>query len=181
MIKLSKVLSNIIQEAKSKQFSHDHEAIMFEDSRLFQELANPEFAYSYEEVAPDVWEFQDKYGNTLGVQFNPSTKYLDSYYRMRDLDGIEVNVFDYDAVKDKIDPISFQGGSDQHRSDTICKILLDEIIPKYLLSKKPSIIKIHPLNEYRFNIFWKCAEICKDKYPQLEIKKLGKEISIIHK
>jgi hypothetical protein len=181
MIKLTKVLSNIIQESKARNFLDDHEAILFEDSRLFQELADPEFAYEYSETVPDIWEFKDKYGNTLGVQFNPSTKYLDAYYLMTDLNGREVRVFDYESVKAKVDPNSFQGGSDQHRSDTICKILLDEIVPKYLLSKKPSIVKMHPINEYRFNIFWKCAEVIKAKYEQLEIKKLGKEISIVHK
>lgn len=181
MIKLTTILSNIIQEGKSKNFDDLHEAIFFKDSRLFQETANPDFAYNYIEIKPDVWEFQDKYGNTLGVEFDPSSKYLDSYFIAKDLNGRQIQVFDYESNKNRIDPISFQGGSDGHRSDTICKILLDEILPKYLLNKKSSIIKMHPLNEYRFNIFWKCAEICKEKYPQLEIKQLGQEIYIKYK
>lgn len=181
MIKLTTIISQIIQEAQNKNFNDVYETIFFEDSRLFQEISNPEFAYPYKQITPEIWEFNDKYGNILGVQFDISTKYLDSYYKMKDTEGREINVFDYESVKGKIDPLSFQGGSDQHRSDTICKILRDEIIPMYLLKSKPSIIKMHPLNEYRFNIFWKCAEICKEKYNQLEITQVGKEIYIIHK
>lgn len=181
MIKLTAIISQIIQEAKSKNFDDVYEAIFFKDSRLFQEISNPDFAYEYKQITPEIWEFNDKYGNTLGVQFDPVTKYLDSYYKMKDINGKDINIFDYELFKGKIDPLSFQGGTDEHRSDTICKILLDEILPKYLLNEKPSIIKIHPLNEYRFNIFWKCAEICKEKHPILEIGKTGKEIYIVNK
>jgi len=181
MIKLSDILQQILQETKQKNFQDVYETIFFEDSRLFQELANPDFAYSYTKISDDIWEFNDKYGNILGVQFDPYTRYLDSYYKMKDLNGKEINVFDYDKFKNVIDPLSFQGGTDQHRSDTICKILRDEILPQSLLNKKPSVIKIHPINEYRHNIFFKCCEVCKEKYDNIEISQSGKEIYLINK
>lgn len=181
MISLTEILSEIIQEAMERHFDSVYEAILFEDCRMFQELSNPDFAYKYEKGGEDVWKFSDRYGNVIGVRFDPITKYLDSYHEVKDLEGKEINVFDLLANAHRIDPLSIQGGRDEHRSDTICKILRDEIIPKHLLNSKPSIIKIHPINEYRFKIFWKCAEICKEKYPQITIKQLGDEILIINK
>ena len=59
--------------------------------------------------------------------------------------------------------------------------LKDEILSKYLLNSKHSIVKLHPLNDYRYKIFMKCAEICKEKYPNVEIKPFGKEIHLINK
>jgi hypothetical protein len=180
MIKLNKLLSEIMEDASIKNLN-EWEATIYEESRLFQEIANPEFAYEYKEVFSNVWEFNDRYGNTIGVRFYPSNKEFESYYIVKTLDGGEAKIFDYDITKKHIDPTSFQGGSDEHRSDTICKILLDEVLPNYLLNSKPSIVKLHPLNDYRYKIFMKCAEICKEKYPNIEIKPLGKEIHLINK
>lgn len=180
MIKLTKLLSQIIQESKRLNLE-GHNAILFEESQIFLELSNPNAAYKYKELNPDVWEFQDRFKNNLGVLINPSTKYVDSFYKMKNLEGQEIRVFDYEKHKDTLDLTTYQGGSDEHRSDTICKIILDEILPKYLLNKKPSIIKFHPIDDYRHKIFYKCAEVCKEKHPELEIKKLNNEIHLINK
>lgn len=176
-MKLKKILKNIIIENLQKR---DDDVIISEEVSLFQELADPNFSYKYKETNPNEWEFNDKYGNVLGVKFIPQNKYFEAYYLMKDINGKTVQVFDYDTNKEYLDPTSFQGGTDQHRSDTICKILRDEVIPKYLMNSKPSIIKLHPLNDYRYKIFLKCADVCKEKYPNINIKPLGKEIHLIN-
>jgi hypothetical protein len=178
-MKLMELLGNIIKESQERNLN-EYEATWFYESRYIQELVNPEMAYEFEEINENEWVFQDKYGNTIGVQYNPLNKYFETFYIVKDLKGNEIKVFDFQKVKDQVDPISFQGGSDDRRSDTWVKILRDEIIPKFL-SDKPSMIKIHPIDEYRFNIFWKAAEVCKEKYPYLEIKQFGKEILILNK
>lgn len=183
MKSLTKILSEILQESYKERINeglNDPMSILYEDMRLFQELADPNFAYPYKEVEQDIWEFEDKYGNKLGVQYSPSNKYIDSFYIMKSIRGNQVNVFDYESNQDGLDPLTKQGGSDQHRSDTICKIIRDEIIPRHLLQKKPSVVKIHPLNSYRHNIFWRCAELCKEEYPQIYLKQIGKEIHILN-
>lgn len=180
MIKLTELLSQIIQECVNRNLN-EKDSTIFEECHLFLELADPNASYKYKEISLNVWEFQDRYSNVLGVEFNPGNKYVDAYYKMKDLNGREVKVFDYESNKDALDPLSFQGGSDERRSDTICKILRDEVIPKYLINKNPQLIKLHPLNDYRYKIFMKCAEICKEKYPQIEIKEAGKEIHLINK
>jgi hypothetical protein len=180
MIKLSKLISEVIQKTIEANLN-ESQSIIHKEVLMFLELANPDFAYKYSEDSPNVWTFEDRFGNLIEVSFDPSSRYVESYYIMKDLAGNPVKVYDYERNKDAIDPNSFQGGSDENRSDTICKILRDEIIPKYLISSKPSLIRLHPLNDYRHQIFMKCAELCKEKYPQIEIKPRGKEIELINK
>jgi hypothetical protein len=180
MISLSKLISEVIQKTVEANLNESQSSIHSE-VLLFQELANPDFAYKYSEDFPNVWTFNDRFENLIEVSFDPSSKYVESYYIMRDLSGNPVKVYDYERNRGAIDPNSFQGGSDENRSDTICKILRDEIIPKYLINSKPALIRLHPLNDYRYKIFMKCAEICKTKYPQIDIQPRGKEIVLVNK
>lgn len=139
-------------------------------------------AYNYKESIPNYWNFEDKYGNQLEVRFIPGVNYIESYFILKDKKENWIKVYDYDKVKDNINPENqLVGGTDDRRSDTICKIIRDEILPKHLLNKKPQTVKLHPLNDYRYKVFYKCAEVCKDKYPQIEIRKMGNEILLINK
>jgi hypothetical protein len=174
-------LLQLIKEIYTKEGIDEYKVLIEQEVKLFLELADPNFAYHYDEVSPDEWEFEDKYGNKLGVKYNNSVKQFESYYLIKDLKGDYIKIYDYEKWKPGLDPTSFQGGTDQNRSDTICKILRDEVIPRYLTNKKPSLIKLHPLNDYRYQIFMKCAEVCREKYPQIEIRPLGKEIILINK
>lgn len=178
-MKLMNLLRGIIKESQERNLN-EYEATWFYESQYIQELVNPEMAYDYKEQSNGSWVFNDKYGNIIGVEFNPINKYFETFYIVKDLDGKDFKVFDFQKVKDQVDPTSFQGGSDDRRSDTWVKILRDEIVPRFL-SNKSSMIKIHPIDEYRFNIFWKAAEVCKEKYSNLEIKQFGKEILILNK
>ena len=180
MISLSKLISEVIQKTIEANLN-ESQSIIHKEVLMFLELANPDFAYKYTEDLPNVWTFNDRFENLIEVSFDPSSKYVESYYIMRDLSGNPVKVYDYERNREAIDPNSFQGGSDENRSDTICKILRDEILPKYLIENRPSIIKLHPLNDYRYKIFMKCAEICKNKYPQIDIQPTGKEIVLVNK
>lgn len=180
MISISKLISEVIQNTVEANLNESQSTIHSE-VKLFQELANPDFAYNYSENFSNVWTFNDRFGNTIEVSFNPSNRYVESYYILKDLSGNPVKVYDYERNREALDSTSFQGGSDENRSDTICKILRDEIIPKYLGNTQPSLIRLHPLNDYRYQIFMKCADICKEKYPKIEIKPMGKEIFLINK
>lgn len=182
MIKLFELLTKVDKKVLKENLEiGSHLSILCEDSELFQELSDPNFAYRYVETSPNRWQFNDRYGNSLGVQYHLSNRYVDTFYVVRDKSGKSVEVFDYEQQEDAYDKTSFTGGTDQHRSDTICKILRDEIVPRYLINKKPSLIKIHPLNKYRYAIFLKCLEICKEKYTELEIKELAGELYLINK
>ena len=161
---------------------NESDSISHTDTEIFMELADPDMAYNYSEDISNHWGFEDKYGNKLEVSFDPSSKYIESYFVLKNKKGEWIEVYDYDKMIGSINPEDgLVGGKDEMRSNTICKIIRDEIIPKYLINKTPQLIKLHPISEYRRRIFLKCAEICKEKYPQIQIKEMGPEILLINK
>jgi len=182
MIKLSKILSEAIQKT-SKQGLNEYESVLFADVLLFQELANPNHAYDYKEIEPNLWEFQDRYLNTIQVEYFPDVKYVNTQFVVEDKNGVEFISFDIDKDKDRIAPFTFHHNKDERRSDTIAKIILDEVVPKYLINKNSGVLKIAPIDNYRYQIFYKIAELIKNKYPQVEIQEKGdkKEIWILNK
>ena len=141
------------------------------------ELANPDAAYSYHSTAPDVWEFSDKYGNTLGVAYRNKEVFV--YYKMRSIVGGDwVEVYDYSANKALVEPLN--PGSDDHRSDTIAKIVLDEIIPKHLFPA-PAKLTFRPLDSYRYDVFKLVCKVCCDRYPVLKISELGDALILVNR
>jgi hypothetical protein len=152
-----------------------NDAILFEESEYFSELADPENgAYQDKQIKNNIWRFEDKYGNILEVTIDESTKYVEIYFIVKDENGKESKLHSFNNNL-------IQGNSDEHRSDTFAKILRDRIIPLYLINNKPSIIKIHAKDNYRHKIFLIAANICKEKYSHIEIKQSGKDIWIINK
>lgn len=178
--KLINLYSRILRESIEARIQ-DNEYTIYHETQLFLELADPTFAYKYGNISENIWEFRDKYGNTIHVSYEPRLRFFESYYMLKTVAGEPTRVFDYDTSKEYLDPTSFQGGSDEHRSDTICKILRDEVIPKYLLRSESKYIRLHPLNKYRSQIFEKCAEVCLIQYPELFMKKVGAEIYLMKK
>ena len=57
-----------------------------------------EMAYDYEEKSNSSWVFNDKYGNIIGVEFNPINKYFETFYIVKDLNGDDFKVFDFQKV-----------------------------------------------------------------------------------
>lgn len=177
-ISLKEIFMEIHKKAQENQITECMYSI-FEEVSLFLELADPDFAYPYQEVSDNEWEFKDRYGNKVGVRYIKENRFFESYYLVKSKNGVLIKLFNYNVDDPGIDPTSFQGGSDQHRSDTICKILRDEVVPRTILKKPFSSIRLHPLNDYRYKIFKKCAEICVKYYPELEVRELGAEIHLI--
>ena len=178
MIKLVDLLA---RAHKATEQANGFAATMLYEAAIFNELANPDWAYPYEQVAESVWQFEDKYGNKIGVEFLPASNYFETFFVAQDLEGREVKTYDPPSQQHNLKQGSITGGTDEHRSDTICKILLEEVLPKYLLSRPFSKIVLHPISPYRYDIFMKCAEVCKDTYPSIEVKPMGKEIMLIHR
>lgn len=179
MISLFKILNEISQKTIDLNLN-EIESILYEDAEFFLEFCYPDMAYEYHEVEKNIWEFEDRFHNKLGIRIDPSTKYVESYFIMKYKNSDKfVRVYDILKNQDVLDMTTFQGGSDEHRSDTICKIIRDEIIPKYL-SNHQTFIKIHPIDQYRRKIFEKCIEVCIEKYPNLKRKDIGNEILLIN-
>ena len=129
----------------------------------------------------NIWTFNDKYGNILGVTFSPISKYFENFFICENNYGKFIKIYDYEKQKNLIKPEAFITGSDEHRSDTWAKILRDEVIPRHLLNKNNAIIKINPINEYRHKIFLIAVNNCKKKYENINIIEANKEIWLINK
>ena len=153
------------------------------DLELFLELANPNHSYDYEEVESNLWEFKDKYQNTVQVEYFPSVGYVNSHFNVIDKDGVEFKMYDYLNDKSRLTPFTFFHGHDERRSDTIAKIILNEIVPNYLISNSQQLLKMMPITSYRYQIFLMIAKLIKQRYPQVEIQEKGnkQEIWIINK
>ena len=179
-LKLTKILSRILQEGRKKQLS-DLDYIDFAESELFLELANPDMALPYDEEEPNIWTFSDLYGNKLGVFITPQGS-VKSFFSVKDKSGKPQRSFDLQRDEEALDKNSYKIGEDERRSNTIAKIILYEIIPRHL-SKKPSMIQFQMINEYRYKIFEKIADLAKEKYPDLDIQKLPRTnlIRIVNK
>lgn len=167
-MKLIKILSRIIEEGSKKHLS-DLDYIDFAESELFLELANPDMALPYKEEEPNIWTFNDLYGNKLGVLLTPRG-FVKSFFSVKDKSGKPQRSFDLQRDEEVLDKNSYTKGEDERRSNTIAKIILDEIIPRQL-SNKPSMIQLQMINEYRYKIFEKIADLAEKKYPYLEIQK----------
>jgi len=174
LVKLTKLLSQIIKEGYSKNLTHS-QYIDFTESKLFSELANPDNALPYKEEESNIWIFNDLYNNKIGVSIegDKNNGYVKSFFIVKDKKGNERFSYDLDRDKDILDLNSFTIGKDERRSDTIAKIVLNEIIPKHL-SSIPSKLTFQMINEYRYNIFEKIADLAKEKYSYLKIQKLPK-------
>jgi hypothetical protein len=72
-----KLLGDVIKESQGKNLT-EYEGTWLYESRYIQELVNPEMAYDYEEKEHNSWLFNDKYGNIIGVEFNPINKYFET-------------------------------------------------------------------------------------------------------
>ena len=179
-MKLTKLLSNVIQESLKKQLS-DFDYIDFAESELFLELANPDMAFPYDEEEPDVWTFYDLYKNKLGVLVS-DRKFVKSFFIIKDKKGKEQRIFDIETNFNALDPDDFTLGEDERRSDTIAKIIIDEIVPRHL-AEKPSMLQFQMLNKYRYRIYEKIADLIPDTDKELKVKKNPDKnfISIINK
>ena len=80
----------------SQQNLNEYESILFADVLLFQELANPNHSYDYQEIEPNLWEFQDRYLNTIQVEYFPEVKYVNTQFVVEDKDGLQFISFDVD-------------------------------------------------------------------------------------
>lgn len=153
------------------------ESILYREMRLFTAYRGTPFAHKYEEIGNCNWEFYDRFNNRLGCTFDIDNGTFDCYYFISD--GAKIH--DLSPIKDR-DDVEFtsvlNGGVDENRPDTWLKILIDRVIPTYLINGENKYIKISSVEKYRYEIFEVISEICKEKYSQIEIEKTGTEIYI---
>jgi hypothetical protein len=118
------------------------------------------------------WEFEDRCGNLLVVVYLETTGEFKSGYKV---EGVSTLVFDptrlpqkhpeLGNLQEKIKPCP-----DDKRVNTVYKILVEEVIPKYLLTKKPNKLYFNPVSKSRERLVSMLVGKAIEQYPQLTRK-----------
>jgi len=125
--------------------SHKLEADYFELNEI---KIDPLHSYTYEEVQlphyTKSYKFEDRCGNTIVAAYIEAIGEFKTGYKVEGTDSLIFQPEKLDNVEDLIRPCP-----DERTVGTVYKILTQEIIPQYLLSKKPSKLMFNPVSESR--------------------------------
>lgn len=115
------------------------------------------------------WEFEDRCGNLIVATYLKTTNEFKTGFR---IPGVSTLIFDpkklpqnhktLGNLQEKIKPCP-----DDKRINTVYKILLNEIIPTYLLNKKPNQLHFNPVSSSRERLVNIIINKIIQQYPQL--------------
>ena len=142
-MKLTTLLREWVLEALDK--SHKLEAEYFELNELKIDTLH---SYSYKEVQlpyyTKSYEFEDRCGNRIVAAYSNIIGEFKTGYRVKGIDSLVFQPEKLDNVEDLIRPCP-----DERTLGTVYKILTQEIMPQYLLNKKPSRLMFNPVSASR--------------------------------
>lgn len=136
-------------------------------------------SYPYQETehmgilgSEKAWTFEDRCGNQIVAVYLDSTGEFKSGFKIEQLHNL---VFDprklpqdhpkFGNMQTLIKPCP-----DDKRVNTVYKILLDEVIPNFLLNKKPNQLHFNPVSDSRNRLVDIIINKVIEKYPQLTKK-----------
>ena len=130
---------------------------------------DPLHSYKYEEIQLPLYtksyQFKDRCGNTIVAVYIESTSEFKTGYKIEGIDNLVFQPERLDNVEELIKPCA-----DERKIGTIYKILLEEIIPNYLLNKKPNKLLFNPVNDSRSKLVDIIINKVIKQYPQLAKK-----------
>jgi len=130
---------------------------------------DPLHSYKYEEVQlpqyTKSYQFKDRCGNVLVVVYIDSISEFKTGYRVVGVDSLIFQPEVLDNFEEIIKPCA-----DDKKIGTIYKILLKEIIPQYLLNKKPNKLWFNPVSDSRKRLVNMIINNIIKQYPQLSTK-----------
>lgn len=160
-MKLSKLLKQWMLEGLASTDKLETE--YFELNELNIDSLN---SYEYEEITVPIYtksyKFNDRCGNELVVVYTEGIDEFKSGYRVRGVDSLVFDPTKFLNIEDGIKPCP-----DDKRINTVYKILLEEIVPKYLLEKKPSKLWFNPVSDSRNRLAGILISKVIKVYPQL--------------
>jgi hypothetical protein len=128
-------------------------------------------SYSYEKIKLNdtfdlAWKFEDRCGNTIIAAYYKTIGEFKTGFKVENEDTL---IFDPKKLpKEKLSLIV--PCTDEKRVNTVYKILIEEVIPKYLLSKKPNKLYFNPVSDSRKRLVDIIMTKIIEKYPQLTKK-----------
>lgn len=109
---------------------------------------DPFHSYDYEEIQlPEYkrsYKFEDRCGNIIVAVYIDSIGEFKTGYKVEGIDSLIFQPEKLDNVENLIRPCP-----DDRKVGTVYKILSQEILPQYLLNKKPSKLLFNPVSDSR--------------------------------
>lgn len=153
------VLENLINsdELEEQHFSLNELKIDALNSYKFEEIKFSNYTKSF--------QFEDRCGNKIMVVYIEQTGEFKTGYKIKGVDSLIFQPKKLDNVEELIKPCA-----DDKKINTVYSILVNEIIPKYILNKKPNKLYFNPVSSSRNRLVDIIInKIIKD-YPQLTKK-----------
>lgn len=160
---VNKALKENVEESN---YSDLLEVIYAELSEISIDTLN---SHDYKQTSEYTWDFIDRVGNKMRVLLLPLKNDIKSAYVILNQDGNEVQVYDKDRLSD-IDKDKIVDLPDERRINTIYKIIVKEILPKFLLNKKPNKISFTPVSNTRNRLVKIILSKIARELPGLEVK-----------
>lgn len=108
------------------------------------------------------WEFEDRCGNNLVAVCITSINEFKVGYKVKGLDYLIFDPKKLESGYDFIKPCP-----DERRVNTVYSILINEVIPKYLLNSRPNKLQFNPVSNSRKRLVDIIINKVLDIYPQL--------------
>jgi hypothetical protein len=108
------------------------------------------------------WEFEDRCGNIIYAVYNPNINEFKTGFKIESVDTLIFQPERFPQILDKIKPCP-----DDKKLGTIYKILVNEIIPIYLLNKKPNKLYFNPVSSTRDKLVKIIINKIIQQFPQL--------------
>lgn len=152
---------SILNETETQYFELNELNIDSLNSYDYEEIVKPHYTKAY--------TFNDRCGNKLVVVYIEKFGEFKSGY---EVEGVNTLIFDPTTLPSDhstLGDLRLKPCPDDKKVNTIYKILLEEIIPKYLLNKKPNKIWFNPISDSRRRLVQIIMNKIIKTYPQLTI------------
>lgn len=154
------ILENFIESNKLEEQYFELNEIKIDPLHVYkyEEKNFPQYTKSY--------QFEDRCGNIIVAVYVESTGEFKTGYKVDGIDNLIFQPERLDNVEELIKPCP-----DDRKVGTIYKILIEEIIPQFLLNKKPNKLYFNPVSDSRNRLVDMIINKVIKQYPQLKKKK----------
>ena len=169
-LKLVEILEEVSKDLRNSNLNDTQITTIMEERyfTLLEISTSPLDLYKYRNTSDATWEFEDRLGNIIICIILPNNEFK-SGYRV-EVNGKEYTIFKpEDLAKQYQDLVKI--GPDEKRVNTVYKILSDEVIPNFVLNKKPNKLQLNPVSKSRQKLTDIILTKLTKDYPQLKRNK----------